>query len=451
MQTHFSLARLADPETAEAEKILRACVHCGFCTATCPTFVLLGDELDSPRGRIYLVKEMLEHGRPADAESVLHIDRCLSCLGCMTTCPSGVHYMHLVDMARDHIEKTYRRPWLDRVVRRVLRGVLPFPNRFRLALRAAAVARPLASFLGGFGRTGSRLAAMLRLAPNALPPPSAFPRGGRISPRSGPIARVALLQGCAQKVLRPAINDATIRLLTRLGVEVVLVANETCCGALVHHLGVSSEALAAARQNIDAWSVEIDGHGLDAIVVTASGCGTMIKDYGFLLRNDPAYAARAARVSALAKDITEFLATLDLPRPRDVSAPTVAYQSPCSMQHGQKLDALPKKLLAEAGFIVRDIPEAHLCCGSAGTYNILQPELAERLRARKIENIRKMQPDVVATGNIGCLTQLSGGLDVPIVHTVELLDSAYGGERPEELGPMTKDSRAHCAAASGAQ
>jgi glycolate oxidase iron-sulfur subunit len=443
MQTHFSLAQLTDPSTAEADRILRACVHCGFCTATCPTFVLLGDELDSPRGRIYLVKEMLENDRPADAETVLHIDRCLSCLACMTTCPSGVNYMHLVDMARARIETTYRRAWRDRLLRMMLRKILPHPDRFALALRGAALARPLAPFLAvilaRLGTTGAHLTAMLRLAPAQTGRSSAFPTAGIIQPQGRKVARVALLQGCAQRVLRPQINDAAIRLLTRLGVEVVLTRGEVCCGALTHHLGAEAEALASIRHNVDLWSDEIDRNGLDAIVATASGCGTMIKDYGFLLRSDPIYATKAARISAFAKDVTEFIATLDLPRPRDMCGRSVAYQSPCSMQHGQKLDALPKRLLAEAGFRLDDIAEGHLCCGSAGTYNILQPELAERLRQRKISNIEKAEPDLVATGNIGCLAQLADGLEMPVLHTVELLDYAYGGPRPIEI--ETHESR----------
>jgi glycolate oxidase iron-sulfur subunit len=433
MQTHFSLAQLTDAPTAEADRILRACVHCGFCTATCPTFVLLGDELDSPRGRIYLVKEMLENDRPADEETVLHIDRCLSCLACMTTCPSGVNYMHLVDMARARIETTYRRAWPDRLLRVMLRKILPQPHRFALALRGAALARPLAPVLSRLGAIGSRLAAMLRLAPDHTAPSSAFPMAGTIPQQGRRVGRVALLQGCAQRSLRPQINDAAIRLLARLGVEVVLTEGEVCCGALTHHLGAEAEALASVRHNIDLWSDEIDHNNLDAIVVTASGCGTMIKDYGFLLRDDPIYATKAARISALAKDVTEFIATLDLPRPQDMCGRSVAYQSPCSMQHGQKLDALPKRLLVEAGFGLLEIAEGHLCCGSAGTYNILQPELAERLRERKISSIEKAAPDIVATGNIGCLAQLASGLAQPVLHTVELLDFAYGGPKPIEI------------------
>jgi glycolate oxidase iron-sulfur subunit len=432
MQTNFSPTQLQNPATAEAEKILRACVHCGFCTATCPTFVLLGDELDSPRGRIYLIKEMLENDRPADAQTVKHIDRCLSCLACMTTCPSGVHYMHLVDEARAIIEKTYQRPLGDRLIRRLLGLILPYPARFRLALSAAFLAAPFAPLFAGLGEPGRRIAAMLRLAPKARPSAPASRRGP--APPKVPLkARIALLSGCAQKALRPEINDAAIRLLTRLGVETVLPRREACCGALDHHLGEEAKALEKARRDIDVWTAEIEGHGLDAIVVTASGCGTMIKDYGFLFRNEPAYAAKAAQVSALAKDVAEFLATLALPEPQNPLSLSVAYHSACSMQHGQKIDAVPRELLAKAGFALREIPEGHLCCGSAGTYNILQPDLALALRNRKIANILKTSPDVVATGNIGCISQIANGTTIPVLHTVELLDFAYGGPRPAEL------------------
>ncbi|WP_181699424.1 glycolate oxidase subunit GlcF [Chthonobacter albigriseus] len=433
MQTHFSLAQLADPDTAEAERILRACVHCGFCTATCPTFVLLGDELDSPRGRIYLIKDMLEKDRPADAETVLHVDRCLSCLSCMTTCPSGVHYMHLVDHARAHIEETFARPLPDRLVRDVLAATLPNRRRFRLALFGALLAKPLAPVLARMGVTGRRLAAMIRLAPPKAATPSVHRAGDVVAARGEKRMRVAMLTGCAQPVLRPEINDAAVRLLTRLGVEVVFPKGEGCCGALVHHMGREEPALADARRNVDAWTAEIEGPGLDAIVITASGCGTTIKDYGHMLRNDPAYADKAARVSALAKDITEVLARLDLSPAAPPQPLTVAYHSACSMQHGQKIRTEPKALLHRAGFEVRDVPEGHLCCGSAGTYNILQPEIATRLRDRKLANIAITGPDVIATGNIGCITQLGAKATVPVVHTVELLDWAYGGERPAGL------------------
>lgn len=434
MQTNFTAEQLADPHVAESEKILRKCVHCGFCTATCPTFTLLGDELDSPRGRIYMIKDMLENGRPADEQIVRHVDRCLSCLSCMTTCPSGVNYMHLVDHARAHIEQTWRRPLADRLIRSLLAAVLPYPGRFRLALVGAYMGRPLAGAFKALGGPFAKLGAMLSLAPSKAPGRGLYEAPGRFQPQAGARkGRVALLNGCAQPVLAPSINDATIRLLTRAGYEVVLPTGEGCCGALVHHMGREEDALANARRNVDVWMREADGEGLDAILITASGCGTTIKDYGFMLRNDPAYAERAAQVSGLAKDITEFLTGLDLGAPVRPGGLTIAYHSACSMQHGQKITRQPKDLLKAAGFTVKDVPEGHLCCGSAGTYNILQPEIATRLRDRKVANIRKTMPDLVATGNIGCMTQIGTGIDIPVVHTAELLDWAYGGPCPEAL------------------
>ncbi|CUA94631.1 glycolate oxidase subunit GlcF [Pannonibacter indicus] len=434
MQTNFTAEQLADPHVAESEKILRKCVHCGFCTATCPTFTLLGDELDSPRGRIYMIKDMLENGRPADEQIVRHVDRCLSCLSCMTTCPSGVNYMHLVDHARVHIERTWRRPLADRLIRALLAAVLPYPGRFRLALVGAYMGRPLAGAFKALGGPFAKLGAMLSLAPSRAPGRGLYEAPGNFQPQEGARkGRVALLNGCAQPVLAPSINDATIRLLTRAGYEVVLPKGEGCCGALVHHMGREEDALANARRNVDVWMREAEGEGLDAIVITASGCGTAIKDYGFMLRNDPAYAERAAKVSGLAKDITEFLTGLDLGAPVRPGGLTIAYHSACSMQHGQKITRQPKDLLKAAGFTVKDVPEGHLCCGSAGTYNILQPEIATRLRDRKAANIRKTMPDLVATGNIGCMTQIGTGIDIPVVHTAELLDWAYGGPCPEVL------------------
>ena len=431
MQTNFTAEQLADPHVAASEKILRRCVHCGFCTATCPTYVTLGNELDSPRGRIYLIKDMLENGRAADEQVVTHIDRCLSCLSCVTTCPSGVDYMHLVDHARVHIEKTYRRPLMDRMIRQVLASVLPYPQRFRLALAFAKLGRPLAPIFKAFAPLRP-LAAMLELAPQGALRGSDSARPGSRKPNAERRGRVAILTGCAQPVLDPGINEATIRLLTRLGIEVVVPQGEGCCGALVHHLGKEDPALAFARRNIDVWSREIDARGLDAIIITASGCGTTVKDYGHMLRLDPAYADKAARVSALAKDVTEYLATLELPAGESRGL-TVAYHSACSMQHGQKITMAPKLLLKNAGFLVRDPPEGHLCCGSAGTYNILQPEISAELKARKVKNIEATRPDVIATGNIGCMTQIGTGTVLPILHTVELLDWAYGGPKPAKL------------------
>jgi len=435
MKTEFSLAQLADPDIAEADKILRACVHCGFCTATCPTYVLLGDELDSPRGRIYLIKEMLEKGRPPTREVVKHIDRCLSCLACMTTCPSGVNYMHLVDQARVRIEQQYARPLTERMLRAVLALVLPRPDLFRLSMVLARIARPLAALLPTpetFSATPtllSRIKAMLALAPGRLPPPGAA--AGSVFPALGKRrGRVALLQGCAQQVLAPRINQAAINLLTRHGIEVVLVKDEQCCGALTHHLGRDDDALARARGNIAAWTAEAERSGLDAILVTTSGCGTVIKDYGYMLREDRDFALAAARISALAKDITEYLGSIELHKSQQPGDVVVAYHSACSLQHGQKITGLPKDLLSKNGFVVKDVPESHLCCGSAGTYNILQPDIANRLRDRKIANIAKVKPDMIAAGNIGCMVQIAGGTSVPVVHTIELLDWATGGPRP---------------------
>ena len=434
MKTEFSLAQLADPDIAEADKILRACVHCGFCTATCPTYVLLGDELDSPRGRIYLIKEMLEKDQTPTAEVVKHVDRCLSCLSCMTTCPSGVNYMHLVDQARVRIEQRYQRPLTERLLRQVLAFVLPNPQLFRTSMWLARLARPLAVFLPTPRPSATpgliqRLKAMLALAPNRLPSPGPLP-GSVFAALGKKRGRVALLQGCAQQVLAPRINQAAISLLTRHGIEVVLVRDEQCCGALTHHLGNDQDALARARANVAAWRKEAAGEGLDAILVTASGCGTVIKDYGYLLREDTAFAADAAQVSALAKDITEFVAGLELATTTRQDNIVVAYHSACSLQHGQKITGLPKELLSNNGFVVKDVPESHLCCGSAGTYNILQPELAGRLRDRKVANIASVKPDMIAAGNIGCMVQIASGTSVPVVHTIELLDWATGGSQP---------------------
>ncbi|MBC7801624.1 MAG: glycolate oxidase subunit GlcF, partial [Gemmatimonadaceae bacterium] len=421
-----------DPANASSNQVLRTCVHCGFCTATCPTFVLLGDELDSPRGRIYLIKDMLESGRPATEEVVRHVDRCLSCLACMTTCPSGVNYMHLVDHAREYIENTYKRPWHERLLRTVLQVVLPRPGLFRLAVLGARVARPLRGLIPGRGMFPARLRAMLDLAPAHLPPASTMQSPQVHEATTVRRGRVALLAGCAQTVLAPSINEATIRLLTRMGIEVVIARGVGCCGALTHHMGKHDPAMASARANIAGWTREMDGDGLDAILVNTSGCGTTVKDYGFMFRSEPAeWAARAERVSALTMDITEYLATLDYGPTRAAPGLRVAYHAACSLQHGQKITAPPKMLLKRAGFTVVEPAEAHLCCGSAGTYNLVQPEIAGRLRERKLANLAATSPDLIAAGNIGCITQLSGG--VPVIHTVELLDWMAGGPRPAGL------------------
>ena len=432
MQTGFTLAQLADSDTREADKILRTCVHCGFCNATCPTYALLSDELDGPRGRIYLIKDMLEHDREPTPRVVRHIDRCLSCLACMTTCPSGVHYMHLVDQARHRIDARYRRPMPDRVLRGFLAAVLPRPALFRLALMGARLVRPVKALLP------ARLKAMLELAPERVPPSSSLYRAQIFPAEGARKKRVALMAVCAQQVIAPQIDEATVRLLTRRGCEVVIAAGAACCGSLTHHMGRDSRAMMKA--NIDAWIRESEGQGLDAIVINVSGCGVTVKDYGYMFRDDPAYAEKAATVSALARDLSEFVAEIGLGPVRAPGGRRVAYHAACSLQHGQRILAAPKALLAEAGFTVLDVPEAHLCCGSAGTYNMLQPELASALRARKVANIESVSPELVAAGNIGCLTQIAGATGLPVVHTVELLDWATGGPAPPALGAAARQN-----------
>jgi glycolate oxidase iron-sulfur subunit len=385
--------------------------------------------LDSPRGRIYLMKEMLEKGEPATAETVKHIDRCLSCLSCMTTCPSGVNYMHLVDQTRAHIETTYRRPFWERTIRNVLAAVMPRPAVFRLALVGARLTKPFGRILQSFGAT--RLAALTALVPHEMPRPSPLGRPGTYPAKGIRRGRVALLMGCVQSVLEPSINAATIRVLTRLGFEVVVSGEEACCGSLTLHMGKIEDAKARARRSIDQWiNAEVDH-----IIITASGCGTTIKDYGHLFEHEQDYASKAAAISSTALDITQFLARISLPSGK--MNLRVAYHSACSMQHGQKIKTEPQALLRAAGFDVVEVPEGHLCCGSAGTYNILQPELASQLKARKAVNIKSISPQCVATGNIGCITQLQDELGIPIVHTIELLDWALGGPKPERLSELT--------------
>ncbi len=346
MQTTFTPEQLKDPAIQRSNEVLRTCVHCGFCTATCPTYQVLGDELDSPRGRIYLIKDMLENNRPADAKTVKHIDRCLSCLACMSTCPSGVHYMHLVDHARAWIEKTYKRPLFERMLRWTLARILPYPMRFRVALLFAKMGRPFASLM-----PDPRLRAMLEMAPKVIPPVSRNDDPQTFAPEGVRKMRVALMTGCAQKALNTDINDATIRLLKRLGCEVVIAEGMGCCGALVHHMGKEDESHATAARNIRAWMTEDRGKGLDAIVINTSGCGTTVKDYGHMFRNDP-LASDAARVSELAMDVSEVLMKLDLPQ-GEAKGLTVAYHAACSLQHGQQIKTYPKDLLEEGGLYRR--------------------------------------------------------------------------------------------------
>ncbi|MDE0968072.1 MAG: glycolate oxidase subunit GlcF [Octadecabacter sp.] len=432
MQTTFTEDQLEDPATKMSNDILRTCVHCGFCTATCPTYKILGDELDSPRGRIYLIKDMLENERVPDEKTVKHIDRCLSCLACMTTCPSGVHYMHLVDHAREYIETTYKRPWSDRILRWVLAKILPYPMRFRIALLGAKIGRPFARFIPDV-----RLQAMLEMAPKTIPPvsrnddPQTFPTQNKKM-------RVALMTGCAQKALNTDINDATIRLLTRLGAEVVVAEGAGCCGALTHHMGKTSESHTTAAKNIKAWTREMQGDGLDAIVINTSGCGTTIKDYGHMFsKTDLAENAKA--VAGIAMDVSEILMKLDLPVGGAENL-TVAYHAACSLQHGQQIKTFPKDLLKKAGFKVAEPADSHLCCGSAGTYNLMQPEISKQLKSLKVQTLEAVKPDIIAAGNIGCMMQIGGGTDIPIVHTVELLDWATGGPKPPALTASEKMS-----------
>ncbi len=458
MQTTFTEKQLEDPGTARANEILRACVHCGFCTATCPTYQVLGDELDSPRGRIYLIKDMLENEREPDAKTVKHIDRCLSCLACMTTCPSGVHYMHLVDHARDYIEQKYKRPFSDRALRWILARILPYPMRFRVALFGAKLGRPFARFM-----PDARLRAMLEMAPKVIPPVSRNDDPQSFAPVAPKRMRVALMTGCAQKALNTDINDATIRLLTRLGAEVVVAEGAGCCGALTHHMGKTTESHATAAKNIRAWVAEMDQGGLDAIVINTSGCGTTVKDYGHMFRNEP-LAADAARVAGIARDISEVLVELtgtdvdgiEWQPERDWIAGTdakplhdrpaegmiVAYHAACSLQHGQQIKTHPKTLLKKAGFTIVEPKDSHLCCGSAGTYNLMQPEISQQLKELKVKTLEAKNPDVIAAGNIGCMMQIGSASAVPIVHSVELLDWAWGGPKPPALDGRISEKNA---------
>jgi glycolate oxidase iron-sulfur subunit len=419
MRTSFTPEQLADPETAASAAAIRKCVHCGFCTATCPTYVLLGDERDSPRGRIELIKAMLEDGGPPPASTVTHVDRCLSCLACTTTCPSGVDYAQLIDHARTHIETHHVRPLPERILRAVLAGVMTRPGRLRVALWIGRLARPLQPILARLGL--KPLAAMLGLVPKSRAD-AAAPGQGRASTLAvQPVrGRVILLQGCVEPVMAPEIREAAIRLLNRVGFEVVLAEGEGCCGALSEHLGRAGEAKAMANANLAAWA---RAGTVDAIVTTAAGCGTMLKSY-----------QRLVGEAVQARDILEFIGEVGLPPVTAASGVIVAYHAACSLQHGQQIKTGPPALLGAAGFEVRMVAEGHLCCGSAGVYNILQPDLASQLRDRKAANINRTGAVVVAAGNIGCIAQLAPVLDAPVVHPVELLDWATGGPKPARLG-----------------
>ena len=403
MQTSIPEATRNTAEGREADRILRSCVHCGFCTATCPTYQLLGDELDGPRGRIYLIKAVLEE-QESGRTTQLHLDRCLTCRACETTCPSGVEYGRLLDIGRQRVDADVARPLHERLLRRALRAIIPYPSRFGLLLRL-----------------GQRLRPVLPPPLRALVPPRQ-PRDywSNVSRQR----RMLALDGCVQPLLAPAINAAASRVFARLGIELVRAEGEVCCGAVSHHLGAGEEALAFARRNIDAWWPHLT-NGAEAIVVTASGCGSMVKEYGYLLRNDAAYAEKAARVSALARDPVEVLdgeapGTLQ----RAPSAPQrIAFQSPCTLQHGQRLGGRTERLLAGLGFELTPVPDAHLCCGSAGTYSILQRKLAQRLRNGKITALESGTPELIATANIGCYTHLQAGTALQVRHWLELLDA----------------------------
>lgn len=438
MKTEFTEQQLRDPGVAVSAQAIRKCVHCGFCLATCPTYLLLGDERDSPRGRIYLMKQMLEKEQEPTADVVRHIDRCLSCLACTTTCPSGVDYMHLVDHSRAYIEKHYRRPMSERILRFALARVLPYRARFRFALRAGRLAAPLSGLARKY-RPLESVATLLDLARSNPPAKSAPADSPARAVRRG---RVLMMQGCAESVVRPQIRAAAIRVLNRIGYDVVFAREEQCCGALVHHMGRDVESVAFARRTVEAWSRISDRYatdgGVDAIIITTSGCGTLIKDYGFLLRDEPRYAERAARVSALAKDISEILAPEDLQVEASDRRVRVAYHGACSLQHGQKLVAAPKRLLEAAGFEVCTPADSHLCCGSAGAYSILQPQISARLGERKAANLVALGADVIATGNVGCAMQIAARTSTPVVHVVELLDWASGGPPPVPALAHTK-------------
>ena len=432
METHFSKEQLKDINNKSSEKNFRKCVHCGFCNATCPTYQLLGDELDGPRGRIYLIKDMIENNKPATKTVVKHIDRCLSCYGCMTTCPSGVNYIQLIDHGRSHIEKTYKRPLKERLMRSFLSITLSKPINFQIILILTKIIKPLSFFFP------KKIKDMIRLIPTKIPSKT-IPRKNiySILGKKKPVARVALLTGCVQKVISPQINEATIRLLNRHNIEVVISKGIDCCGSLNHHLGKTDLANKTFKKNILIWYDEYLKNGLDAIISNTSGCGTTLKDYSFMFRSDPELKKKAKKISELTKDISEYLdehVKLNfIKRKNEKKEYKIAYHSACSMQHGQKVHDVPMKLIEKTGNRVLCIPDGHICCGSAGTYNLLQNSIASKLLKNKITNIEKIKPEFIATGNVGCITQISQGTSIPILHTVEIIDWYTGGPKPEIL------------------
>lgn len=426
MKTQFSSEQKHNPKIAEADSILRSCVHCGFCTATCPTYVTSGDERESPRGRIWMLRELLEDRESFTHDTRKHIDSCLGCLACETTCPSGVDYRHLLDIGREKLERDVRRSFADRMTRRMLARVVANPTRFRAMLRLGRFAAPFG------GLMPASIRAALSHIPSSLPPIDPIGATSQELEPDSPTGRhVILLAGCAQRVLDPEINASTVRVLNRLGVEVTVRREAVCCGALAHHVGVGEEADASMRATIAAWGEELDRRQVDAILVNASGCGTMVKDYAHHFRHDSEIAATASRISDLACDISEYLAGMPIENIAK-SGPgmlgPIAYHSACSLQHGQEIHALPMELLSRVGFDVRGLRNAHLCCGSAGVYNILFPDTANELRSRKLETIKETGAPCVAAGNIGCIAQLDG--ELPVRHTVQFIDWASGGPKP---------------------
>jgi glycolate oxidase iron-sulfur subunit len=428
MQTTFSTEQLKNKNNKSTEEIVRKCVHCGMCNATCPTYQILGDELDGPRGRIYLIKDMLENNKPGNEKIAKHLDRCLSCYGCMTTCPSGVNYMHLIDHGRNHLEKTFKRPVIQRLFRSFLSLTLPNPKVFKTLSILVNIVRPLSFIFPEFIKNS------MKLMPAKLPKKNLKTQRIYSVTKKKPVARVALLTGCVQRVVSPEINESTIRVLNRHDVEVIVLPEINCCGSLDHHMGKEKAAHKLFKKNINLWYDEYLNSGLTAIISNTSGCGTTLKDYGFIFRDDKEMKKKAKKISELTKDVSEFLdKDIKLNFKKNEKTYKIAYHSPCSMQHGQKVHQQPINLIEKTGNEVLNIPEGHLCCGSAGTYNILQQKIAKTLLKNKVENIEKVRPDFISTGNIGCMSQISSGTNIPIVHTVEIIDWLTGGPRPNKL------------------
>ena len=434
MQTNFKKNQLLDPEIENSEKIFRKCVHCGMCNATCPTYQILGDELNGPRGRIYMIKDMLENNKPASKKIVKHIDQCLSCYACLTTCPSGVDYLHLIDHGRNHIERTYSRPLFEKLLRAILAFVLPKPKLFKFLSKISSFMSPFHFLLP------KKLRRIISYIPKTFPL-SKFPNNLVFKPSKKSISKVALLTGCVQKAISPNINDASINVLLRHGIEVHILKEVKCCGSLTHHLGKEKISHKYFIENINAWYSLYEKHKIDAILVNTSGCGTTIKDYAFIFKNHPDKLLRkkAKLVSDIALDITEYLEEsikLDFTRSNHTKRYNIAYHSACSMQHGQKVHNQPIELLKKTGNNILEVPDGHICCGSAGTYNLLHDQLASELLKRKCDNIKKIKPDIIAAGNIGCINQIANGIEVPIVHTIELIDWFTGGEKPSGLSGL---------------